>query len=92
MSIHVSVRKANLKNLIFGLILLFFDVGVILYVLGYIRGVASDGERFIITYEGLRFFVIVMLVILVFGFCAGYEIGKYVEEVYVERNEKQRPV
>lgn len=85
---RVIVRKANLKNFIFGLIILFISVGLILFVYGYISGMASGGEEFIIKYEGLRGLIIAMLGILVFGFVAGYEIGKYVEEVYVKRNEK----
>jgi hypothetical protein len=86
----VSVGKAGLKNLVFGLITLFLDVGMILFVYGYISGMASSGEQFIVTYEGLRGILIAMFGILVLGFGSGYEIGKYVyETVYIKkRNEK----
>ncbi|MBX5328489.1 MAG: hypothetical protein QHH18_03210 [Candidatus Bathyarchaeota archaeon] len=89
MGMYAFGRKASLKSLIFGLILLFFDVGVIIFVYGYISGISLGGEQFIITSEGLKGLIIAMLGIMAFGFVSGYEIGKYVEEVYVKRNEKQ---
>jgi hypothetical protein len=92
MSKYVLVGKASLKNLVFGLVSLFLATGLILFLYGYISGMGSSGQQFIITYDALRSIVIVMFGILFLGFGGGYEIGKYVyETMYGEKRSEKPP-
>jgi len=76
----MGLKVVEKVSLILGLIALFLDVGVILFVYGYIAGMASAGNQFIVTYEGLRVLIIAMFGILALGFFSGYEVGKYIEK------------
>ena len=77
--------KASLKNLVLGMLLLLSTVGLILFVYGYLSGMASSGGDIILKRDGVSGLFAALLGILFLGVWGGYEIGRYVEMEFSKR-------
>jgi hypothetical protein len=76
--------KASLKNLIFGIILLMFIFGVLLFVYGYVSGF-TYGEDIIVKREGWNGLFIAIFCMILLTLWSGFEIRRYAEMEFSKR-------
>lgn len=67
------------------MLLLLLTVGLILFVYGYLSGMASSEGDIILKRDGISGLFTALLGILFLGVWSGYEIGRYVEMEFSKR-------
>ena len=86
--------EARVRNLVFGIILVFGAIALVLFVYGALLGKFSgvDGAEVVITDpEGfVSGLVAILLLILFLGVGGGFEIGRYVQTEFTKRRKERQ--
>lgn len=80
--------EVRVRNLIWGLILIFIAVALIVLVYSYFSGMTSGGGDIVLKREGISGLSMVMFAILLFGLLGGFEIGRYVQTESIRRRKE----
>lgn len=82
--------EAGVNNLILGIFIMAMAVSVILFMYGYLSGMAShENGQIVLATEGISGLPLIMLLVLVFGIISGYEIGRYVQTQFTKRRKER---
>jgi hypothetical protein len=77
--------KASLRNLIMGILSVLIALSFVLFLYGYISGLARSGEDIIINPRGWNGLFLAIFGLMMLAFLGGWEIGRYAEMEFSKR-------